>query len=89
MKILALLFFLLSQSGPAVAPNESPLDGAWLEAGRKMDKCAGKDVAPHEQWAQAAVLYFGKEHKFSSSTATVTRVLREIHEHKITGSPEA
>src|ERR1700758_2469795 len=73
MKVYALLFLLLSQSGFAVAPNESLLEGAWLEADSNWVN-APKDVAPREQWSQTAVLYFGKDHKFTVIYCTVIRV---------------
>ena len=71
--MLALFFFLLSQSGYAVHLNESALGGAWLETDAKWVSVP-KDVAPNEQWAQAAVFYFGKDHKFSLIYCTVIRV---------------
>jgi len=73
MKVYALLFLLLSQSGFAVAPNESLLEGAWLEADSNWVN-APKDVPPREQWSQTAVLYFGKDHKFALIYCTVIRV---------------
>jgi len=73
MKTFALLVLLLSQSGLAIAPSESALEGAWLEADSKWIN-APKDVAAHEQWRQTAVLYFGKNHKFALIYCTVIRV---------------
>ena len=73
MKTFALLVLLLSQSGLAIAPSESALEGAWLEADSKWIN-APKDVAAHEQWSQTAVLYFGKNHKFALIYCTVIRV---------------
>ncbi len=73
MKILAFLLLLLSQSSLPGAPNQSALEGAWLEADSKWIN-APKDVAPREQWSQTAVLYFGKDHKFALIYCTVIRV---------------
>jgi hypothetical protein len=73
VKVYALLFLLSSQSSFAGAPNESFLEGAWLEADSNWVN-APKDVAPREQWSQTAVLYFGKGHKFALIYCTVIRV---------------
>jgi hypothetical protein len=73
MQIFALVFLLLSQSGLAVAPNQTALEGAWLEVDSKWIN-APKEVAPHEQWSQTAVIYFGKDHKFALIYCTVIRV---------------
>jgi hypothetical protein len=53
MKILALLFLLLSQSSLAVAPNQTELGGAWLEKDSQWIN-APKEVAPLQQWSQTA-----------------------------------
>jgi hypothetical protein len=73
MKVYALLFLLLSQSSFAVAPNESFLEGAWLEADSNWVN-APKYVVSREQWSQTAVLYLGKDHKFALICCTVIRV---------------
>jgi hypothetical protein len=72
MKIFAFLFLLLSQSILAVAPNQTELEGAWLEVDSKWIN-APKKVAPHEQWSQTAVIYFGKDHKFALIHCTVSQ----------------
>lgn len=71
--ILAVLVLLLSQSSFSVGPNESTLEGAWLDVDAKWVN-APKGVAPHEQWSQTEVLYFGKDHKFAFIYCTVIRV---------------
>jgi hypothetical protein len=53
MKTFAFLFLLLSQSSLAVAPNQTALEGAWLQVDSKWIN-APKEVAPHEQWSQTA-----------------------------------
>jgi len=73
MRVLTLLFFFLSQSAVGVAPNESALEGAWLDTASKWVK-APKGVAPNEQSSQTAVLYFGKDHKFTLIYCTIIRV---------------
>ena len=73
MRVLALLFFFLSQSTVEIAPSESALEGAWLDTASKWVK-APKGVAPKEQFSQTAVLYFGKDHKFTFIYCTVIRV---------------
>jgi len=73
MKMFALFVLLLLQSGLAVTPSESVLEGAWLQADSKWVN-APKGVAPHEQWSQTAVLYFAKDHKFALLYCTVIRV---------------
>lgn len=73
MKMVAILFLVLSQSTLAVAPNQTALEGAWLEADSKWIN-APKDVAPGEQGSQTAVLYFGKDRKFTLMYCTVIRV---------------
>jgi hypothetical protein len=72
VKLFVFLFLILSQSSLAVAPNESALEGAWLKANSKWIN-APKDVAPHEQTSQTAVLYFGRDHKFALVYCTVIR----------------
>jgi hypothetical protein len=57
----------------AFAPNESFLEGAWLEADSNWVN-APKYVTSREQWSQTAVLYFGKDHKFALMYCTVIRV---------------
>jgi hypothetical protein len=73
MKIFILLLLLLSQSSIAAAPIQTEMEGAWLEVDSKWIN-APKDVAPHEQWSQTAVIYFGKDHKFALINCTVYRV---------------
>src|SRR5947209_9586154 len=73
MKMFVLVFLLSSQALLAGASNERALEGAWLEVGSRWIN-APKDVAPHEQWSQTAVLYFGKDHKFALIYCTVIRV---------------
>lgn len=73
MKTFVFLFLLLSQSSLAVAPNHTALEGAWLEVDSKWIN-APKEVAPHEQWSQTAVIYFGKDHKFALIYCTVYQV---------------
>jgi hypothetical protein len=72
MRILALLLFLLWQSGPANAPSVSALEGAWLQTDAKWTN-APQGIARSEQYAQTAVLYFGKEHKFALIYCSVIR----------------
>jgi hypothetical protein len=72
VKLFALLFLIFSQSSIATAPNERTLEGAWLKANSKWIN-APKDVAPHEQTSQTAVLYFGRDHKFTLVYCTVIR----------------
>jgi hypothetical protein len=73
MKTFAFLFLLLSQSSLAVAPNQTALEGAWLQVDSKWIN-APKEVAPHEQWSQTAVIYFGKDHKLALIYCTVYQV---------------
>jgi len=73
MRVLALLMFFLSQSTVGIAPTESALEGAWLDTASKWVK-APKGVAPKEEFSQTAVLYFGKDHKFTVIYCTVIRV---------------
>jgi hypothetical protein len=73
MRVLALLLFFLSQPTVGIAPTESALEGAWLDTASKWVK-APKGVAPKEQFSQTAVLYFGKDHKFTVIYCTVIRV---------------
>jgi len=77
MKIFVFLFLLLFQSGPAVAPNQTDLEGAWLEAGSIWIN-APKKVARHEQWSQTAVIYFGKDRKFALILCTVYQVPKKF-----------
>jgi hypothetical protein len=72
VKMFAVLFLLLSQSG--VAPNETALEGAWLEADSKWINGPKGVAPPGEQWSQTAVLYFGKDHKFALIYCTVILV---------------
>lgn len=85
MNFLAFLFLILSQSSLAVAPNESALEGAWLETDSKWMN-APKGVAPHEQWSQTAVLYFGRDHKFALIDCTVIRASK-AHMNISNGDP--
>ncbi len=73
MKTFVFLFLLLSQSSLAVVPNHTALEGAWLEVDSKWIN-APKEVAPHEQWSQTAVIYLGKDHKFALMYCTVYQV---------------
>jgi hypothetical protein len=73
MKTFVFLFLLLSQSSLAAAPNQTALKGAWLEVDSKWIN-APKEVAPHEQWSQTALIYFGKDHKFALIYCTVYQV---------------
>lgn len=73
MRVLPLLVFFLSQSSVAIAPPAARLEGAWLDTDSKWVD-APKEVAPGEQWSQTAVLYFGKDHKFTLIYCTVIRV---------------
>jgi hypothetical protein len=73
MRVLALLFFFLSQSTVGISPSESALEGAWLDTASKWVK-APKGVAPKEQFSQTTVLYFGNDHKFMFIYCTVIRV---------------
>jgi hypothetical protein len=77
MKIFVFLFLLLSQSGPAVAPSQTELEGAWLEVDSIWIN-APKKVARHEQWSQTAVIYFGKDHKFGLIDCTVYQVPKKF-----------
>src|SRR5271156_4798945 len=72
MKTFVFLFFLLSQSSLAVAPNQTVFEGAWLEVNSRWTN-APKEVAPHEQWSQTAVIYFGKDHRFALIHCTAYR----------------
>jgi hypothetical protein len=76
MRVLALLFVFLAQSTVGIAPSESSLEGAWLDTASKWVK-APKGVAPKEQFSQTAVLYFGKDHKFTFIYCTVIRVPKQ------------
>jgi hypothetical protein len=73
MKTFVFLFLLWSQSSLAATPNQTTLEGAWLEVDSKWIN-APKEVAPHEQWSQTAVIYFGKDHKFALIHCTVYQV---------------
>ena len=73
MRVLALLFFFLSQLTVGISPSETALEGAWLDTASKWVK-APKGVAPKEQFSQTTVLYFGKDHKFTFIYCTVIRV---------------
>jgi len=72
MRLLALLVFL-SHATVSIAPSESVLEGAWLDATSKWVK-APRNVAPTEQWSQTAVLFFTKDRKFTLIYCTVLRV---------------
>jgi hypothetical protein len=73
MRVLALLFIFLFQSPVGIAPSEGALEGTWLDSASNWVK-APKGVAPKEQFSQKAVVYFGKDHKFTFIYCTVIRV---------------
>jgi hypothetical protein len=73
MKKLAILLCLFVLSLQARAFGGEKPEGAWLEDGVKWVKVRA-DINPHLQWAQATILYFGKDEKFGRIECTVNRV---------------
>ncbi len=75
MRVLALLLSLFWLSAAGIADGNT-LEGAWLEDGIKWID-APSDINPHLQSAQAAILYFGKDHKFGLIYCTVVRQAKQ------------
>lgn len=74
--IAALLSVFFLQFALAQVPNKLTLEGAWLQADVKWIN-APSDINPHLQSAQAAVLYFGEDHKFALIYCTVGRAAKQ------------
>ena len=59
-----------------VIPSQDFPQGAWLRDGSKWES-APRDINPQLQSAEAAILYFGKDHKFALIYCTVGRAPKQ------------